>query len=220
MNNKIITTVVWLLLSAGAVWAVEPRIVRENIEWCDVWIPNSTRNDLPRVLLIGDSITRAYFTAVEKNLQGKAYCARLATSKSVGDPALLVEIAAILSEAKFDVIHFNNGMHGWGYTEEEYKAAFPGFVEAIRKAAPQARLLWCSTTPVRKDKDSGASNARIKARNNIAADYAKQNSIPIDDQFGLMEPHPELHSDDVHFSAAGSTMQAEQVAASILKLIP
>lgn len=197
--------------------AGESHVVRENIEWCDVWIPDLNHNDLPRVLLIGDSITRGYFTAVQKDLAGKAYCARVATSKSVGDPALPAEIATFVSEQKFDVIHFNNGMHGWGYTEDEYKAAFPQFIEAIRKAAPQAKLIWASTTPVRKD---DAKNARINARNTIAADYAKQNGISIDDQHALMEPHADLHSDDVHFTPAGSELQARQVASSVLKLIP
>src|SRR4051795_9542211 len=76
--------------------------VRENIEWLDVWVPNTNAHDLPRVLLIGDSITRAYYPEVEQRLKGKAYVARLATSKSVGDPALLQEIALVLSEAHFD----------------------------------------------------------------------------------------------------------------------
>ena len=37
---------------------------------------------LPRVLLIGDSITRGYYPAVEKQLAGKACVARLTTSAS------------------------------------------------------------------------------------------------------------------------------------------
>jgi lysophospholipase L1-like esterase len=39
--------------------------------------------------------------------------------------------------------------------------------------------------------------------------------IPIDDQHGLMLTHSDLHSDDVHFTAEGSALQARQVAASI-----
>jgi lysophospholipase L1-like esterase len=108
-------------------------------------------------------------------------------------------------------------MHGWGYTENEYKAAFPQFVQAIRNAAPQAKLIWTSTTPVRKD---DAKNTRINMRNTVAGEYAKQNGIPIDDQHSLMELHQDLHSDDVHFNAKGSELQARQVADSVLKLLP
>jgi len=39
---------------------VEPQPKREGIEWCDVWITHGTEYDLPRVLLIGDSITQNY----------------------------------------------------------------------------------------------------------------------------------------------------------------
>ena len=111
------------------------QVVRENIEWLDVWIPNSNDHALPRVLLIGDSITRGYGKQVEANLKDKAYVARLATSKSLGDPALLDQIALILREIPFDIIHFNNGMHGDGYTEETYAAALPQLLSALRRDA-------------------------------------------------------------------------------------
>jgi hypothetical protein len=39
---------------------------RESIEWCDIWISHASETNLPRVLLIGDSIARAYFPEVEK----------------------------------------------------------------------------------------------------------------------------------------------------------
>ena len=207
-------------LLAGLSFAQQSEIRRENIEWTDVWFPNSNSHDLPRVLLIGDSITRAYFPAVEQNLQGKVYCARIATSKAIGDPALLTELAALMSEARFDVVHFNIGMHGWAYTEDEYRAHLPELLATIRKAAPGARLIWASITPVRKDKEPGPSNARIAERNRIARDMFTKEGIAIDDLSTLMAPHSNMHSDDVHFNAEGSTMLASQVADSILKALP
>ncbi len=91
--------------------------------------------------LIGNSITRGYYPEVVKLLEGKAYVARLSTSKSLCDPGLAKEIALIMSYCKFDIVHFNNGLHGFDYTEADYKKAFPGFIKAIRKAAPNARLV-------------------------------------------------------------------------------
>src|ERR1700726_1885777 len=111
----------WVLLGTMVlVKADEPRVGRENTEWLGVWVPHTQARGFPRVLLIGDSIARGYYREVEEHLKGKAYLARLATSKSVGDPGLLAEISLVLGQTHFDVIHFNNGMHGWGYTEEEY----------------------------------------------------------------------------------------------------
>src|SRR5262245_28151474 len=99
------------LLAAHAADPVDPPAGLESIEWCDVWISHANETNLPRVLLIGDSITRAYYPEVEKNLAGKAYVGQLATSAFISDPALHREIAMVLDEYKFDVIHFNNGMH-------------------------------------------------------------------------------------------------------------
>ncbi len=204
---------------AGASLAQTRKISRESTEWTDVWFPNSDATGLPRVLLIGDSITRAYFAAAEGDLKGKAYCARIATSKAIGDPALPAELGVLIPEAKFDVVHFNIGMHGWGYTEDEYRRYLPELVAAIRNAAPGAKLIWASTTPVRKDKSPGPSNARITARNRIAREFFEKEGIPIDDLAALMADHNELHADDVHFNAEGSAMLAGQVAASVEKLL-
>src|SRR6267154_3971486 len=76
---------------------------RESIEWCDIWISHANETNLPRVLLIGDSITRAYYPEVEKHLAGKAYVARLATSRFLTDPVLAKEIALVLEGTKFDI---------------------------------------------------------------------------------------------------------------------
>src|SRR6266404_3619851 len=79
---------------------------RESIEWCDIWISHANETNLPRVLLIGDSIAREYYPEVEKRLAGKAFVARLTTSRFVSDPVLSKEIELVLDQAKFDVIHF------------------------------------------------------------------------------------------------------------------
>jgi hypothetical protein len=63
-----------LLVVSQLVSAQEP--IRERIEWTDIWVTDADKDDLPRVLLIGDSITRGYFGEVEKQLAGTAYCAR------------------------------------------------------------------------------------------------------------------------------------------------
>ena len=194
-------------------------IHREPIEWTDVWMPNSNKSDLPRVMLIGDSITRGYYAAVEEKLKGKAYVARFTTSKAIGDPALLAEIATFLAQQKFAVVHFNIGMHGWAYTEAEYKRHFPALVEAIHQAAPTSNLIWAATTPVRKDREGGFNNARIVVRNRIASQYAASRQIVIDNLHELMSRNTGLYSDDVHFTKEGSGILATQVASEIEKLL-
>ena len=213
-----------LVLAVQAAPAADnPRAVRETIEWLDVWVPGNNVTDRPRVVLVGDSITRDYYKAVEDKLQGKAVVCRLTTSKSLGDPALLDEVRLVLGQAKFDVVHFNNGMHGWGYTEDEYAKAVPDLVAAIRKAAPGAKLVWASTTPVRVARQVDQLDPktdRVKSRNAAAAEVMKRENIPVNDLFALVAEKPEWFSNDgIHLNTNGSTALSEQVAANVLKVL-
>lgn len=205
-----------ILVIAQLAHAGEP--IRERIEWADIWVTDADKNDLPRVLLIGDSITRGYFSEVEKNLQGKAYCARLTTSKCVSDPWFPDEVQLLLKQYKFDVIHFNNGLHGWGYTEEQYRDGLLRLMATFDKYAGDARLVWATTTPVR-ERDNlqqfSERTERVKSRNQIAAKIMGQRNIPTDDLFGLVEQHPDWQSGDgVHFNGKGKAAQGTAVAKS------
>ncbi|MBL0158747.1 MAG: exo-alpha-sialidase [Bryobacterales bacterium] len=199
-------------------------VVRESIEWLDVWIPNTNDRALPRVLLIGDSITRGYGKQVELNLKDKTYVARLATSKSLGDPALLDQVTLVLREHTFDIIHFNNGMHGSGYSEEAYAAALPQALELLRKEAPRAKVIWCTTTDVRERDHLERvmpKTERMARRNQLVVDFAKREGLPVNDLFAVVRDHPELHAaDGVHFNEKGSAALAAEVAAAIAKLLP
>jgi lysophospholipase L1-like esterase len=226
--TKIILTILLnpvFALMAGAQTSRIPPSARESIEWCDIWISHANETNLPRVLLIGDSITRAYYPAVETNLGGRAYVARLATSRFISDPVLLQEIALVLDNTKFDIIHFNNGMHGWQHTEEEYREAFPKFLATIRSHAPSAKLIWANTTGLKESKTPSAedksqsSDERVAARNAIALGFVKKQNIPVDDLNSLVKGHPEYHSDNVHFNDQGIALQAAQVAGHLEKLL-
>ncbi len=193
-----------------------PAIHSERIEW--TWTDNSDTLDpkLPNVLLVGDSITRAYFPEVVKRFAGKANVYLFATSCSSGDPRLSEQLHLYFETAPtFRVIHFNNGMHGWDYSEAAFAAGLPGMVDALRKESPGSRLVWATITPVRKDNSEGPTQARIDARNAAALSLMHQLGIPVDDQHALMQSHADLHLDDVHFNDKGSEMEGDQAAASI-----
>jgi len=220
-----------LCLAAGfasSVAAAKPDAAppaREAIEWCDIWISHANETILPRVLLIGDSIVRDYYPEVEKRLVGKAFVGRLATSRFVADPVLLKEIETVLDGTKFDVIVFNNGMHGWQHSEAEYRKAFPKLIKAIRAHAPKAKLIWATTTPLRNGKDvtydtkASYSDERIAARNAVAAEIVAAQKIPTVDLNAAVRGHPEFHSDNVHFNGQGSQILAAQVCAAVAKLL-
>ncbi|WP_182277420.1 SGNH/GDSL hydrolase family protein [Granulicella sp. 5B5] len=198
-------------------------IIDEPIEWTWAVRPEHPDPALPNVLLIGDSITRGYYPDVVKDLQGKANCYLYATSAAAGDPRLPGQLNDLfaLYKVPFSVIHFNNGMHGWGYTETQYAGGLKTMLAAIRHHAPAARLLWASTTPVTEDsKGVGATNPRIDQRNALALSLMQQNKITVDDQHALMLQHQGLHNGTVHYKPEGYEVQAAQAAASITALLP
>lgn len=216
----------FLILLAGlaASAVAQSQVYRESIEWLDVWLPNTNDHDLPRVLLIGDSITRGYGKLVETRLQGKAYVGRVATSKSLGDPALADEISLVLRQQTFDVIHFNNGMHGDGYSEEAYGAALPEMLATLRRGAPGAKIIIATTTDVR---ERGAlervapKTERVVARNRIVEAFAKKEGLPVDDLFAVVRDHPEYHAaDGVHFNETGYAALAARVVEAARKALP
>jgi|694.fasta_scaffold135699_2 hypothetical protein len=198
--------------------------IRERIEWIDIWVTDADKEDLPKVLFVGDSITRGYFGGAEKHLAGKASCARLTTSKCVSDPTFNGDLQLLLKQYKFSVIHFNNGLHGWGYTEEQYRDGLVKTVMAIKQHAGDAKLIWTTTTPMRKKDDLQVfadDTSRVKVRNILAAEVMKDHAAATDDLFQLVEAHAEWQSTDgVHFNAMGNEAMAKQVAESVLKHLP
>jgi hypothetical protein len=200
-----------------------PQVLREEIEWANIWFPHVRDTNIPHVLLIGDSITNNYYNFVEKDMEGKASIARIATSHFVSDPLLPDLLKLYLSRMKFDVIQFNNGMHGWDHSEDEYRAAFPAFLAAIVDNAKGAKLIWASTTPIsvpNHPEQIDPRTERVKARNAIAHEFVSKAGIPEDDLFTLMLAHPELHdAGGIHFTRAGEEMQGAQVSSVIQKTL-
>jgi hypothetical protein len=209
-----------VLLSAAAIplIAQTPVTIPEEIEWTWEVRPPHPDGNLPNVLLLGDSISRNYFGEVEEKLAGVANVYLMASSISVGDPRLERQIAEFAETEKvtFRVVHFNNGMHGWAYGEDQYEAAFPAFLQAVRSITEKnGTVIWANTTPVRPDAKGGATNARIDHRNSVALVFVKAARIRIDDQHGLMLQHQDLYQDSIHFNPAGAIIQGDQVVALI-----
>jgi hypothetical protein len=187
----------------------------EEIEWTWEVRPQHADRSLPNVLLVGDSISRNYFPQVTQDLKGVANVYLMASSICVGDPRLPSELVSFakMEGVRFRVVHFNNGMHGWDYSEAEYEAGFSPYLAALHQIAPGARFVWATTTPVRRDKEPGPTNARIDARNAIATTFTQ--GMAVDDQHSLMAKHADLYQDDVHFNDEGSRIAGDAAAEAV-----
>jgi hypothetical protein len=212
-----------LIACSGGVSAQE-KVLRESIEWSDIWVEHANEDDLPRVLLVGDSIARGYFGATAKALEGTAYCARYTTSKFIGHADFLEELQILLKAYRFDVIHINNGLHGWDYTEEEYAQSLPELFDTLEQFGEGAVVIWATTTPVRNSEDVAEfdpKTERVRERNRIAVEFMEEHDVPINDLFEMVAGHPTYHSrDGVHFGDEGRTAQGMQVAQVVSEYLP
>jgi lysophospholipase L1-like esterase len=174
---------------------------------------------LPRVLLIGDSVSRGYTQAVRAALAGKANVHRAPANcgpTSAGVAKIDTWLASAPGGEAWDVIHFNFGIHDRNTPLSDYTSRLEQLVERLRQTG--ARLVWASSTPIPDDPEARQRAASIVERNEAAAAIMRRHGVAIDDLFGFITPHlAEVQPPrDVHFTAAGYERLGTQVAESIM----
>lgn len=183
---------------------------------------------LPRVLLIGDSISIGYTGPVRELLKDKANVHRIPQN---GGPTRLgmEKIDAWLGKGKWDVIHFNWGIHDLKYMPDEKRQVEPGDYEKNLRAlvakmkATGAKLIWATTTPIPSGELVPARRfGEVAEYNAIAEKVMKENGVAIDDLNAAVTPQVAKlqNPKDVHYNAAGYKFLAEQVAKSIEAALP
>jgi acyl-CoA thioesterase-1 len=178
---------------------------------------------LPRVLLIGDSISIGYTPHTAALLEGKARVTHHAGNAQDTRNGLKM-LPTWLKEGSFDVIHFNWGLWdlidgGKSVPIDEYEKNLRQLVKQLK--ATKAKLVWASTTPVPEKNARKRRDADVQAYNAVAKKIMEENHIPIDDLYGFAKPRLAQwqKANDVHFSPEGSQELAKQVAASIQKVL-
>lgn len=197
--------------------------VYEDIEWTDNWLLGAGKTDKPQILMIGNSITRGCYPTVRDAFEGRAYVSRLCNSKCLGDPGFWDDLKAVLKHHKYDIIQFNNGLHGFGYSEEVYEKNFPKFIKTIKKYQPQAKLIWATSTPTWTPdiKQYSSVIERIKKRNEIALKYINKYGIEVNDLWTTAINHPEyfVGNDGCHPNKEGWKALGSQVVSVMEKYL-
>jgi len=178
---------------------------------------------LPRVLLIGDSISIGYTVETQRLLHRHANVHRIPVN---GGPTTqgLEGIDEWLSDGPWDVIHFNWGLHDLKYMEDgkkqvslsDYEANLGRLVEKLESTG--AQLIWASTTPIpRAETQPPRYDKDVVAYNQAAAAIMAKRAIPTDDLYTLALPRLDdiQHPANVHFTKEGSEFLAQAVAAAI-----
>ncbi len=188
---------------------------------------------LPRVLLIGDSISMGYTLPVRELLKGKANVHRIPTN---GGPTTngITNLAKWLGDSKWDVIHFNWGLHDLKYvTTDPSKRANPANPAAHTQVslpdyeknlttlvaqlkATGAKLIWCNTTPVPAGSDGRLEGDDAKY-NEVAARVMTAAGVPTDDLCAHVKAGPKEAQlpANVHYTPAGYKYLAQKVASEI-----
>lgn len=189
--------------------------------------------DLPRVLLIGDSISIGYTVPVRELLKGKANVHRIPEN---GGPTTrgLEKLSAWLGTSKWDVIHFNWGLHDLKYVGAKGdliqnvtdagshpQVLLPDYEKNLaelvtRLKASGAKLIWCSTTPVPEGAKGRVPGDEVKY-NEAAARVMAAAGIRTDDLFTHAQAKiKEIQRPaDVHYTTEGSRYLGTKVAAEI-----
>lgn len=185
---------------------------------------------LPRVLLIGDSISIGYTLPVRELFRGVANVHRPPVNCSSTVEGL-ASIEEWLGAQRWDVIHFNFGLHDLKHVDAQGKVVAPeqgrprvpleAYAQNLQTLVARlrtrgARLIWCATTPVPE-----GAHGRIAGSegdyNRVARKVMEEHGLAVDDLHAfaaarlaeIQLPH------NVHFTPSGYAQLAECVAASI-----
>jgi len=178
---------------------------------------------LPRVLIIGDSISIGYTPRVRHLLRERANVHRPTTNcrwSAFGDE----QVASWIGDVGWDVIHFNFGLwdwYGWAQdvkaTPESYAASLDSIVAKIKKT--NATVIFAVTTPPcigpeRKVKFV-VTEERAKRFNDAARAVMKKHGVRINNLYAVIGDDRAKYQrgeNDVHYTSKGRDRLAAAVA--------
>ncbi len=222
MKKYLVLFILSALFNSQALMAQKKNEVKfESIEWTNIWIPSADKNDLPRVLLIGNSITQGYYPVVERGLKGKANVARYTTSRGIKDPVLFSEIENLIQQHKYAVIHFNNGLHGIEYDAAQYEKGMLKLIKLLKKKGQGAELIGATSTPVLPGfphwKSDEYNQNLITTRNRIVMEVCQKYNITVNNLYPVTLSKTQLFSNDkIHYTPEGYKVLGEQTLEHII----
>jgi hypothetical protein len=187
--------------------------------------------DLPRIFIIGDSISLGYTPFVVKSLKGKALVSR--PNQNCNGTKLGVEkLDDWLGNEKYDLIHFNFGLHDMKHVDPVtgvgsinpsnprqsdlpiYKRNLEAIVKKLK--ATGAMIIFATSTPVVGElaKDVLREPEELTKYNRAATKIMHRNHIRVNDLFSFAKSLVKEYQipNDVHFTEAGYAILGQKVS--------
>ena len=196
-------------------YEVERERMLETYEWDNIWWEHAEDEEKNRILLVGDSISCGYRGFINKILDKKAFADGIGTSKSLANDSLIALIDYVFVQKKnYKIIQFNNGLHGWHLSADEYEYYYDKTIKHIKEKYPEVKVVIALTTPLRnKEKidEYDKQNAMVKERNNAAIKVAKKHGLAVNDLYSVIEDFPQYYKNDgVHLNDEGYEKLAQK----------
>lgn len=172
---------------------------------------------LPRMLIIGDSISRGYTQALRKALKGKVNVHRApanCSSTKYGLSKLHIWLGK--NKAPWDLIIFNFGIHDRRTTPKNYTGNLTSIIQKLKQRSE--KIHFVTTTPVPKGAAEFLKNASEKS-NKLAAQVMENNHIKTIDLYTAIKPKIAEYQlpKNCHFKEEGYTYMASYIAPIVLK---
>lgn len=169
---------------------------------------------LPRVLVIGDSISRGYTMPLRHELMGKVNLHRApqnCSSTNVG----IKKLDVWLGDGDWDLITFNFGIHDRRASNADYQKRLMQIVRRLQ--ATDAKLLWVNTTPVPEGARQYVAGS-VECLNEVAAAVMKQQNIPVLDMNQAITPLIARYQlpENCHFMEEGYQLMGKVLAEQVL----
>jgi dienelactone hydrolase/lysophospholipase L1-like esterase len=190
-----------------------------------------TKPDVPKVVLIGDSIRLGYAPIVAQRLAGRAIV--FSPEPNGGDSNnVLRNLENWVISEKPAVVHLNAGLHDLKLSKKTkqhqvetgpYEANLREIVARIRKET-SASLVFGNTTPIldewhaKRGADFDRLEADVERYNTIATAVMKEAAVPVHDLHGIITEGGVarlLGPDGTHYTQEGYQRLGEAVADSI-----
>jgi isoamyl acetate esterase len=196
--------------------------------------PKEMMSDIPKVLLLGDSIRMSYQPHIARLLDGRAHVVGPSDNCQYSSYTLASLDRWIGELGCPEIIHWNNGIHDAGHNPARTPVQIPiamyrANLEIIlnRLTVLTSNVIWATTTPVHPNRpflntEWAWRNEEIDQFNEAARELMESRGVRINDLYTVVWDNVAefLSEDQLHLSEAGQKMCARACADSILTFLP